>query len=72
MNAVGSEILQGINKAIDIAEQQGWRGVVIGNDAPNFSAGANLAMILMLAIEQEYDELDFVVRVFQNLAVAAK
>ncbi|HQV00677.1 MAG TPA: 3-hydroxyacyl-CoA dehydrogenase/enoyl-CoA hydratase family protein, partial [Bacteroidia bacterium] len=66
MNAVGSEILQGINKAIDIAEQQGWRGVVIGNDAPNFSAGANLAMILMLAIEQEYDELDFAVRAFQN------
>ncbi len=66
MNAIGSEILQGINKAIDIAEKDGWKGIVIGNDAPNFSAGANLAMILMFAIEQEYDELDFAVRAFQN------
>ncbi|MCB9262548.1 MAG: enoyl-CoA hydratase/isomerase family protein [Flavobacteriales bacterium] len=66
MNAIGSEILQGINKSIDIAEQDGWRGLVIGNDAPNFSAGANLAMMLMLAIEQEYDELNMAIRYFQN------
>lgn len=72
MNAIGSEILQGIHKAIDIAEQQGWNGVVIGNDAPNFSAGANLAMILMLAIEQEYDELDFAIRAFQQTTMRVR
>ncbi|MBO6517871.1 MAG: enoyl-CoA hydratase/isomerase family protein [Bacteroidia bacterium] len=66
MNAIGSEILLGINKAIDVAEQDGWKGVVIGNDAANFSAGANLAMMLMLAIEQEYDELNIAINYFQK------
>jgi len=66
MNAIGSEILQGINKSIDIAEKQNWKGLVVGNDAQNFSAGANLAMMLMLAIEQEYDELNMAIRYFQN------
>ena len=66
MNAIGSEILQGINRSIDIAEKEGWKGLVIGNDAANFSAGANLAMMLMLAIEQEYDELNMAIRYFQN------
>lgn len=65
MNVVGSEILEGIQKSIDIAEKN-YRGLVIGNDAANFSAGANIAMMLMLAIEQEYDELDMAIRVFQN------
>ncbi|MFB1013977.1 MAG: 3-hydroxyacyl-CoA dehydrogenase NAD-binding domain-containing protein, partial [Bacteroidia bacterium] len=53
MNAIGSGTLSAINKSIEIAENEGWKGLVIGNDAPNFSAGANLAMMLMLAIEQE-------------------
>ena len=66
MNAIGSEILQGINKSIDIAESQGWKGLVIGNDATNFSAGANLAMMLILAIEQEYDELNIAINYFQK------
>ena len=65
MNVVGSEILEGIQRSIDIAEKN-YRGLVIGNDAANFSAGANIAMMLMLAIEQEYDELDMAIRVFQN------
>ncbi|MGB1037968.1 MAG: enoyl-CoA hydratase-related protein, partial [Bacteroidia bacterium] len=66
MNAIGSGTLSAINKSIDIAESQGWKGLVIGNDAPNFSAGANLAMMLMLAIEQEFDELNMAIRYFQN------
>lgn len=66
MNAVGSEILQGINKAIDIAENGDYRGLVIGNNGENFSAGANLAMILMLAADQEWDELNFAIKAFQN------
>jgi 3-hydroxyacyl-CoA dehydrogenase len=40
--------------------------VVIGNDGANFSAGANVGMIFMFAIDQEYDELDMAVRQFQN------
>lgn len=65
MNTLGSEVLEGINKSIEIAEKE-YRGLVLGNNAPNFSAGANLAMIFMLAIDQEYDELDFAIRFFQN------
>lgn len=65
MNSIGSEVLEGITKSIEIAEKD-FRGLVIGNDGPHFSAGANLALILMLAIEQEWDELDFAVRQFQN------
>jgi 3-hydroxyacyl-CoA dehydrogenase len=65
MNTIGGEVLEGINKAIDIAEKD-FRGLVIGNDGANFSAGANLAMVFMFAIEQEYDEIDFAIRAFQN------
>ncbi len=65
MNAIGGEVIEGINKSIEIAEKD-FRGLVLGNDGAHFSAGANLAMILMLAVEQDWDELDFVVRQFQN------
>lgn len=65
MNVIGGEVLQGINKAIDLAEQE-YKGLVISNDGQNFSAGANVAMIFMMAVDQEYDELDFAVRAFQK------
>ncbi len=65
MNTIGSEVLQGLNKAVDIAEQS-YRGLVISNNGANFSAGANLGMVFMLAVEQEYDELNFAVKQFQN------
>lgn len=65
MNTIGSEILQGVNKAIDLAEQD-YRGLVISNEGAHFSAGANVGMIFMFAVEQEWDELDFAVRAFQN------
>lgn len=65
MNTLGSEVIQGINKAIDLAEKE-YEGLVIGNQGPNFSAGANVGMIFMFAIEQEFDEIDFMVRQFQK------
>ncbi|MCU0328130.1 MAG: 3-hydroxyacyl-CoA dehydrogenase/enoyl-CoA hydratase family protein [Chitinophagales bacterium] len=65
MNAIGGEILEGLNKAIDMAEKD-YRGIVLGNNAANFSAGANLAMIYMLALEQEFEELNMVIKMFQN------
>ena len=65
MNAIGGEVVEGINKSIEIAEKD-FRGLVLGNDGQHFSAGANLAMILMLSIEQDWDDLEFVVRQFQN------
>jgi 3-hydroxyacyl-CoA dehydrogenase len=67
MNTIGGGVLQGINKAIDLAEQEDqYKGVVISNNGENFSAGANVGMIFMMAVEQEWDELDFAVRAFQN------
>ena len=65
MNTIGGEVLEGINKAIDMAESD-YKGLVISNDGDNFSAGANVGMIFMMAVEQEYDELDFAIRAFQN------
>ncbi len=65
MNSIGGEVLEGINKAIDLAEKD-YRGLVISNDGENFSAGANVGMIFMMAVEEEYDELDFAIRQFQN------
>jgi 3-hydroxyacyl-CoA dehydrogenase len=65
MNSIGGEVIEGINKAIDIAEKE-YNGLVISNEGANFSAGANVGMIFMMAVEQEYDELDFAIRQFQN------
>ncbi len=66
MNTIGGEVLEGVNKAIDIAEKD-FTGLVIANEGQNFSAGANLAMIFMFAAEQEFDEIDIAVRAFQNM-----
>lgn len=64
-NSLGSGVLEGINKGIELAERE-YRGVVIANQGDNFSVGANLGMIFMMAIEQEYDELNFAVKYFQD------
>lgn len=65
MNTIGGEVLAGVNKAIDIAEKD-YKGLVISNEGTNFSAGANVGMIFMMAAEQDWDELNMAVRVFQN------
>ena len=65
MNSVGGDVLAGINKAIDIAEKS-YDGLVIANEGKNFSVGANVGMIFMMAVEQEYDELNAAVKYFQD------
>jgi 3-hydroxyacyl-CoA dehydrogenase len=65
MGSIGSEVLEAVNKSISIAEEK-YKGLVIANEGPQFSAGANIGMIFMYAAEQEYDELDLAVRMFQN------
>jgi 3-hydroxyacyl-CoA dehydrogenase len=65
MNTIGGGVIEGINKAIDLAEKE-YKGLVISNTGHNFSAGANVGMIFMMAVEQDYDELDFAIRAFQN------
>jgi len=65
MNTIGGEVIEGINKAITLAEAS-YKGLVISNEGANFSAGANVGMIFMMAVEQEFDELNMVIRAFQN------
>ena len=71
MNTLGGEVVEGINKAIDMAEKD-YKGLVIGNQGAQFSAGANLGMVFMYAIEQDYDELDFMIRQFQQTMMRAR
>lgn len=65
MNSIGGEVLEGLNKSILLAEEK-YNGLVIANEGNLFSAGANVGMIFMLAIDQDYEELDMAIRAFQN------
>ena len=65
MNTIGGGVIEGINKAIDLAESD-HKGLVISNTGEHFSAGANVGMIFMMAVEQDYDELNFAIKTFQN------
>ena len=68
-NSLGEGVLQGLNESIRIAEEEGWKGLVIGNNATNFTVGANLMMIAMMAYQQEWDELNFAIQYFQNTSM---
>ena len=65
MNTIGGDVLAGLNKAIDMAEKD-YQGLIVGNQAANFSVGANIGMIFMMAVEQEYDELNMAIKYFQD------
>ncbi len=65
MNSLGGEVLDGLNRAIDLAERD-YDALVVGNQGTNFSVGANLAMILMMAIEQDWDDLNMAIAYFQK------
>lgn len=71
MGSIGGDVLEGIQASIDKAEKN-YKGLVIANEGANFSAGANVGMIFMLAIDQEYEELDMAIRVFQNTMMRAR
>jgi 3-hydroxyacyl-CoA dehydrogenase len=71
MNTMGSEVIEGLNKVYELGENE-YRGVVIGNQGANFSVGANLGMVFMYAIEQEYDELNMMISSFQNTMMRAR
>ncbi|MCL6294380.1 3-hydroxyacyl-CoA dehydrogenase/enoyl-CoA hydratase family protein [Jejuia spongiicola] len=65
MNTIGGDVLAGLNKAIDLAEKD-YQGLIVGNQGANFSVGANIGMIFMMAAEQEYDELNMAIKYFQD------
>lgn len=71
MNTLGSEVIEGLNKVIDLGEKE-FRGVVIANQGANFTVGANLGMVFMHAVEQEFDELNMLTKVFQDTMMRAR
>jgi 3-hydroxyacyl-CoA dehydrogenase len=71
VGSIGGEVLEGILRSIDLAES-GYQGLVIANEGPNFSAGANVGMLFMLAVEQEFDELSMAVSQFQRTTMRAR
>lgn len=71
MGSIGGEVLEGIQKSISVAEEK-YKGLVIANEGQNFSAGANVGMIFMLAIEQDYDEIDMAIRMFQDTVMRVR
>jgi len=72
MNSIGEGILRGVQESIRIAEEDGWKGIVIGNNAQNFSVGANLMLIGMLAFQQQFDELNMAVKLFQDTTMRCR
>lgn len=71
-NSIGGDVLQGIADSIRLAEEGDWKGLVIGNNATNFSVGANLMAIAQLAYQQEYEELNFAVNTFQQTTMRCR
>ncbi|MEM9836844.1 MAG: 3-hydroxyacyl-CoA dehydrogenase NAD-binding domain-containing protein [Bacteroidota bacterium] len=65
-NSIGEGVLRGLQDCITLAEEGDWQGMVIGNNATNFSVGANLMMIAQLAYQQEFEELNMAVHLFQQ------
>ena len=70
-NAIAVDILSMVNQSVELVEKD-YRGLVIGNQGKNFSVGANLMLILMEAQDENWDELDFMVRMFQNASLKLK
>ena len=68
-NAIGEGIGNGIMEAIAKAEAEGWNGLVVGNNAKNFSVGANLMAVGMLAMQGEFDKLNEMVAGFQQVTM---
>ena len=66
-NSIGEGIGKAIAESIDKAENEGWNGIVIGNNAKQFSVGANLMNIGMFALQKQFDTLDQMVADFQSI-----
>ena len=71
MNAIGGDTVAMLNAGVEEAER-GFEALVIGNDATAFSAGANLMLVLLEAQEENWDEIDLMVRSFQAAVLALR
>jgi 3-hydroxyacyl-CoA dehydrogenase len=71
MNAIGGDTIEMLEAAVRDAGSR-WRAIVVGNEAANFSAGANLMLLLLESQEGNWDEVDLMVRGFQRATMALK
>ena len=71
MNAIGGDTIQMLQAGVKEASTN-FQALVVGNDAPNFSAGANLMLLLLEAQEGNWEEIDLIVRAFQKATMALK
>lgn len=65
MNSIGSDTVQMMNFALDEVERN-FKGLVIGNQGGNFSAGANIMLLLMAAQEEEWDDIHMMIAALQK------
>lgn len=66
MNSIDQDVLNGINKGIDLCESGKFEALVVANEGANFSVGANLLLLYMGASQGMWGEVDAIVRLFQN------
>lgn len=71
MNAIGGDTVQMLRAGVKEAAAN-FAALVVGNDAPNFSVGANLMLVLLEAQEGNWDEIDAMVRAFQAATQALR
>lgn len=71
-NVIGGGILNGLQHSIRLAEAEGWDGLVIGNHSKNFTVGADLLQIGMMAFQQDWQQLDIAVRLFQETSMLCR
>jgi 3-hydroxyacyl-CoA dehydrogenase len=70
-NAIGSDILTMIQQSTEEVRSN-YRGLVIANEGRNFCVGANIMLLLMEAQDGEWDEVDNIIRLFQNSMMKLK
>lgn len=72
MNSIGEGVLRGMQQCLDIMEEGDWTGMVIGNNAEHFTVGANLMLIGMMAFQQQWDQLNMAVKLFQDTTMRCR
>ena len=71
MNIVGGDTIQMLQAGVREASRS-FAALVVGNEAPNFSAGANLMLVLLEAQEENWEEIDLMIRAFQQATMALR
>jgi 3-hydroxyacyl-CoA dehydrogenase len=72
LNAVDDEIVNGLNESLDLCESGRFQALVLHNDGRNFSAGANILLLALAAREQQWDNINQMVKAFQDVCVRLK